>query len=159
MLSTVYVTMKKVRVKRFVHVCVWVRVCVCVRAHVCSCARVFMFVRICDRWIREARKRMPVVALLVLGMYAKHMGHVDRVDKNVALSRLRLKRLVCTSLYSHTHSRTDTNSCTLIHALIPSLLYAHIGVSSAITAPFSSGTSGLCWTIWSYCSIYCPLML
>ena len=27
-------------------------------------------------------------------MYAKHMGHVDRVDKNVSLSRLRLKRCI-----------------------------------------------------------------
>lgn len=27
-------------------------------------------------------------------MYQKHMGHVDRMDKNVALSRLRLKRCI-----------------------------------------------------------------
>ena len=35
---------------------------------------------------------MSVLARLVIYMYQKHMGHVDRMDKNVALSRLRLKR-------------------------------------------------------------------
>ena len=35
---------------------------------------------------------MNVLARLVIYMYQKHMGHVDRMDKNVALSRLRLKR-------------------------------------------------------------------
>ena len=43
-------------------------------------------------WIRAAKKRIPVLALAVITWYQKHMGHVDRVDKNVALSRLRLKR-------------------------------------------------------------------
>ena len=37
---------------------------------------------------------MKVLARLVLTMYQKHMGHVDRVDKNVALFRLRLKRCI-----------------------------------------------------------------
>ena len=35
---------------------------------------------------------MKVFARLVIVMYQTHMGHVDRMDKNVALSRLRLKR-------------------------------------------------------------------
>ena len=46
------------------------------------------------RWLRAAHKRLPVFCRLAITMYAKHMGHVDRVDKNVALSRLRLKRCI-----------------------------------------------------------------
>ena len=45
-----------------------------------------------SRWVRSAGKRIPMLARLVICMYAIHMGYVDRVDKNVALSRLRLKR-------------------------------------------------------------------
>ena len=44
------------------------------------------------RWVRAAGKRLPVAAHLVIEMYQTHMGHVDRVDKNVALSRMRLKK-------------------------------------------------------------------
>jgi hypothetical protein len=38
------------------------------------------------------KKKMPILSRLLVVMYQKHMGHVDRVDKNVSLSRLRLKR-------------------------------------------------------------------
>ena len=38
------------------------------------------------------KKKIPIPARLVVSMYQKHMGHVDRVDKNVSLSRMRLKR-------------------------------------------------------------------
>lgn len=44
------------------------------------------------RWMRAAGKYMSVPARLVLRMYQHHMGHVDRVDKNVALSGVRMKR-------------------------------------------------------------------
>ena len=37
---------------------------------------------------------MPIPAPLVVEKYKDDMGHVDRVDKNVALSRLRLKRCI-----------------------------------------------------------------
>ena len=38
------------------------------------------------------KKKMPVLAREVVVMYQRHMGHVDRVDKQVSLSRIRLKR-------------------------------------------------------------------
>jgi len=59
----------------------------CLHTHVCIASLAY-------RWIRSAGKRLSVYARLVVAMYAKHMGYVDRVDKNVALSRLRLKRCI-----------------------------------------------------------------
>ena len=44
------------------------------------------------RWIRTAANYFNVPARLVLKMYQRHMGHVDRVDKNVALCAVRLLR-------------------------------------------------------------------
>lgn len=52
------------------------------------------------RWIRSARDYAVVSTRLVLKMYQRHMGHVDRVDKNVALSAIRLRR--CKKRY-HRH--------------------------------------------------------
>ena len=46
------------------------------------------------RWIRASKKREPILARLAIQMYQKWMGLVDRLDKNVALSRLRLKRCI-----------------------------------------------------------------
>ena len=46
------------------------------------------------RWVRSAGKKLPILARLVVLMYQTHMGHVDRLDKNVALSRIRLKRCI-----------------------------------------------------------------
>ena len=40
------------------------------------------------------KKRMPIWARLAVAMYQKWMGLVDRLDKNVSLSRLRLKRCI-----------------------------------------------------------------
>lgn len=44
------------------------------------------------RWVRSAGEKLSTSCRLVILMYAKHMGYVDRLDKNVSLSRLRLKR-------------------------------------------------------------------
>ena len=44
------------------------------------------------RWVKYAAKYVSISARLVLKMYQKHMGHVDRVDKNVSLSGIRLLR-------------------------------------------------------------------
>ena len=44
------------------------------------------------RWMRAAGGFVTVSARVVLKQYQKHMGHVDRVDKNVALSSIRLLR-------------------------------------------------------------------
>ena len=39
------------------------------------------------RWIRSLKKRNPVSTRLCIKMYQKHMGYVDRFDKNCALFR------------------------------------------------------------------------
>ena len=44
------------------------------------------------RWVRSAGKKIPIPSTLAVVKYAADMGHVDRFDKAVALSRLRLKR-------------------------------------------------------------------
>ena len=44
------------------------------------------------RWIKTAADYVTVSARLVIKMYQKHMGHVDRVDKNVSLSGIHLLR-------------------------------------------------------------------
>ena len=44
------------------------------------------------RWVRAAGKKIPIPSSLAVVKYAGDMGHVDRFDKGVALSRLRLKR-------------------------------------------------------------------
>ena len=44
------------------------------------------------RWIKSAADYVTVSARVVLKMYQRHMGHVDRVDKNVSLSGIRLRR-------------------------------------------------------------------
>ena len=44
------------------------------------------------RWVKTAAKYVTVSARLVLKKYQEHMGHVDRCDKNVALSAIGLKR-------------------------------------------------------------------
>lgn len=44
------------------------------------------------RWVRSFRKKNPIAARFIIAMYQKHMGYVDRLDKNVSLSRIRLKR-------------------------------------------------------------------
>ena len=46
---------------------------------------------VCTRWERQRREYLTVPTRLVHKMYQKHMGHVDRVDKNVALSDIRLR--------------------------------------------------------------------
>ena len=44
-----------------------------------------------DRWHRDTRRRQPVQSFLALAMYSKRMGAVDRVDKNISYSSIRLK--------------------------------------------------------------------
>ena len=44
------------------------------------------------RWVKYASKYVNVSARLVLKKYQKHMGEVDRVDKNVSLSCIGLRR-------------------------------------------------------------------
>ena len=46
----------------------------------------------CSRWIRALGKYTDVVVRLCLIFYAKHMGHVDRCDKNVSLSKIKPRR-------------------------------------------------------------------
>ena len=52
------------------------------------------------RWVKSAADYLTVNARLVVKKYQHHMGHVDRVDKNVALSCIRLQR--CKNRY-HRH--------------------------------------------------------
>jgi hypothetical protein len=52
------------------------------------------------RWVKRAADYLTVSARLVVKMYQHHMGHVDRVDKNVALCVIRLRR--CKNRY-HRH--------------------------------------------------------
>ena len=49
-------------------------------------------VRTVQRWVKTASSYLTISARLVLKKYQKHMGHVDRVDKNVALAAIRLHR-------------------------------------------------------------------
>ena len=51
----------------------------------------------CTRWIKTLKEYLDVPTRLVLKQYQKHMGHVDRVDKNVALAAMRL--LHCSKRY------------------------------------------------------------
>ena len=44
------------------------------------------------RWVKQASDYLTVNARLVVKKYQHHMGHVDRVDKNVALSCIRMRR-------------------------------------------------------------------
>ena len=53
----------------------------------------YVYIHVC-RWIRAARDRLPVECCLAVVRYKDEMGRVDQVDKNVALSRLRLKRCI-----------------------------------------------------------------
>ena len=46
----------------------------------------------CSRWVRSAGKYCDVQVRLCLMYYAKHMGHVDRCDKNVSLSKIKPRR-------------------------------------------------------------------
>ena len=45
-----------------------------------------------QRWVKTAAQYITIGARLVLKMYQQHMGHVDRMDKNVALCGIRLRR-------------------------------------------------------------------
>ena len=45
-----------------------------------------------SRWVRAFKKRVPIATREPIAKYANNMGNVDRFDKNVALSRIRLKR-------------------------------------------------------------------
>ena len=49
-------------------------------------------VRTVKRWVKRAAKYVTISARHVLTMYQKHMGHVDRMDKNVSLCGIRLRR-------------------------------------------------------------------
>ena len=46
----------------------------------------------CTRWEKMQGKYLSVPTRLVHVKYQKHMGHVDRVDKNVTLTSIRLLR-------------------------------------------------------------------
>ena len=52
------------------------------------------------RWVKRAADYLTVSARLVIKKYQEHMGHVDRVDKNVSLCGIRLRR--CKNRY-HRH--------------------------------------------------------
>ena len=83
-LSSSYVTSEKVTVLR----CVWY-VCVCVCVFGCPHYHTSPSLTVAPtlRWMRCLKKRVPIPTRLVVQMYQKHMGYVDRFDKNCALFR------------------------------------------------------------------------
>ena len=56
-------------------------------------------VRTVQRWVKTVSSYLTISARFVLKKYQKHMGHVDRVDENVALAAIRLHR--CKLRYHH----------------------------------------------------------
>ena len=66
-------------------------------AHAHTCSIVYEpSTNICSvlyaRWLRSHRKKLPVSTRKPIKKYAVKMGKVDQVDKNFALSRIRLTR-------------------------------------------------------------------